>query len=348
MKNILILLCALLLGSACNSNSSPQEEKEERHYLKVNGKTMGTYYSVSYNDPEKRNLKNVVDSLLKVINLEVSTYIEYSLISQFNKRAGAKEEIIIEDNHFAQNLRKSRIVYEETKGAFDPTVMQLVNYWGFGYSPKRAVEVIDSIRIDSIMDYVGFTKLRIKEIEGQKLSIVKPLGGIQLDFSALAKGYGVDAVGRLLEQHGIDNYLVDIGGEMVAKGKNAGNGWWQVGVRTPQKGVTEIESILSLENQALATSGNYENFYEVNGRKYGHTINPKSGYPEISSLLSATVVANDCMTADAYATAFMVMGLDRAFELASEISGLEACFIYGTENGELGVMYTEGLKNKMY
>ena len=348
MKNVLILLFALFLGSACNSNSSSQKEEDKRHYLKVNGKTMGTYYSVSYNDSEKRNLKKPIDSLLEVINMDVSTYIDVSLISQFNKRSGSKEAIIIEDNHFAQNLRKSRVVYQETEGAFDPTVMQLVNYWGFGYSPKRAVEEVDSIRIDSIMDYVGFTKLRIKEIENRKLSIIKPLTGIQLDFSALAKGYGVDALGHLLEQYGISDYLVDIGGEMVARGKNAGNGWWQVGVRTPKKGVSDIESIISLENQALATSGNYENFYEVNGRKYGHTINPKSGYPEISSLLSATVLTSDCMTADAYATAFMVMGLDRAFELASETSGLEACFIYGTENGELGVMYTEGLKEKMY
>ena len=347
MKNILILLFVLFLGSACNSNSSPKQEEDKKHYLKVTGKTMGTYYAVTYNDPQKRNLKSGIDSLLEIINLEVSTYIDSSLISQFNKKAGAKEEMIIEDNHFAQNLRKAREIYQETEGAFDPTVMQLVNYWGFGYSPKRAVEVVDSMRVDSIMEYVGFTKLRIKEIEGRKLSVIKPLSEIQLDFSALAKGYGVDAVGQLLEQHGIMDYLVDIGGEMVARGKNAGGGWWQVGVRTPQKGTNEIESILSLENQAMATSGNYENFYEVNGRKYGHTINPKSGYPEISSLLSATVLTSDCMTADAYATAFMVMGLDRAFELAAETPELEACFIYGTENGELGVMYTEGLKEEM-
>ena len=348
MKNILILLFALLLGSACNSNSSPKQEKSKKHYLKVNGKTMGTYYAVSYHDPQKRNLKQGIDSLLEMINLEVSTYIDSSLISQFNKRAGAKEEVVIEDNHFAQNLRKARDVYQETEGAFDPTVMQLVNYWGFGYSPKRAVEEVDSVRIDSIMEYVGFSKLRIKEIEGKRLSIIKPLSEMQLDFSALAKGYGVDAVGQLLEQYGIVDYLVDIGGEMVARGKNAGNGWWQVGVRTPQKGINDVESILSLENQALATSGNYEKFYEVNGRKYGHTINPKNGYPEMSSLLSATVLAGDCMTADAYATAFMVMGLDDAFELAVETPGLEACFIYGTENGELGVMYTEGLKEEMH
>ena len=342
------LLALLFLG--CSSEEQPAPGS----YIKLAGETMGTTYHITYSDSRQRNFQQAVDSLLRVINLEVSTYIEQSTISRFNQpdslfnlaynpltqQAGGYG-----NHHFLANYFKAREVYDASKGYFDPTIMPLVNYWGFGYTPKKVVEAIDSTAIDSLMHFVGFDKITLTANRQDSL-LVKAAPGIQLDFSALAKGYGVDEVARLLAAQGIRHYMVEIGGEVTARGDSPRGGDWKIGINVPREDASmqDIQTAVPLHDQALATSGNYRNFYEVNGAKYSHTISPFTGFPERSTLLSASVFASDCMTADAYATAFMAMGLEKAFALASKLPGIEGYFLYNQEDGTLGVRYTEGLR----
>ena len=344
----LALLLAFLLS--CSSG----EQQASGPYAKLAGETMGTTYRIAYSDPQGRDFQQAVDSLLEWVNLEVSTYIGQSTISRFNQADSlfnlayhprTQEAEGHSNRHFLANYFKAREVYENSEGYFDPTIMPLVNYWGFGYTPKKAVQAVDSVAIDSLMNFVGFDKVHFT-VNGEDSLLVKATPGVQLDFSALAKGYGVDAVARLLASRGIQDYMVEIGGEVAARGQSPRGGDWKIGINVPREdaGMQDIQTAVPLHNQALATSGNYRNFYEVNGAKYSHTISPFTGFPERSILLSASVFAPDCMTADAYATAFMAMGLDKAFALASRLPGIEGYFLYNQEDGALGVRYTEGLR----
>ena len=351
MKNRLffLLLLASLLFS-CAQSSSPQAPLP---YLSLEGQTMGTYYRVTYGDPQQRNFQAEIDSLLQAINLEVSTYIKEATISRFNQAEGQLDLRTAPRNgqagayanrHFLPNLLKAKEVYALTEGYFDPTVMPLVNYWGFGYTPKKPVEKADSAKVQEILQLVGFGQIELL-IDGRDTLLQKAQPGVQLDFSAIAKGYGVDEIARLLAAKGIENYLVDIGGEAVARGLSSRGDIWRIGINKPQEDAAfdEIQAAIPLENRAIATSGNYRNFYEVDGVKYSHTINPKTGFPERNTLLSASVFAPDCMTADAYATAFMTMGLEKAFALAKQLPEIEAYFIYSLPEGGMAARYTSAL-----
>lgn len=300
---------------------------------------MGTYYRVSYVGEEQPNLPASVDSLLIAFNREVNTYDSTAFISRFNQ---SDTGIVARDvPDFLANYQLAVAISRATGGAFDPTVMPLVNYWGFGYTEKRAVTRVDSQRIDTIMTYVGLQHLDLAQ-DGR---LRKDDPRVMLDFSAIAKGYGVDLVGALLEQRGIHRYLVDIGGELLARGKKSDDSPWRVGINVPREGalMDEIQTAVPLEDRAIATSGNYRNYYEVAGQKYGHSINPFTGFPEKNRLLSASVFAPDCATADAYATACMILGPDAAFELVDSTPELEAYFIIGTSDGGMTVRYTAAL-----
>lgn len=345
-----ILYTLILILPGCSSGDQPPSA----NYVRLQGRTMGTTYNVTYSDGQQRDFQAGIDSLLRIVNLEVSTYIEHSTISRFNQADSAfhlsydprgREVGGYPNRHFLANYFKAREVYEASEGYFDPTIMPLVNYWGFGYTPKKMVEAVDSTAIDSLMEFVGFGKVSLAVRGGDSL-LLKAAPGVQLDFSALAKGYGVDAVARLLADQGIRHYMVEIGGEVVVRGQSPRGGDWKIGINVPREdaGKEDIQTAVPLHNQALATSGNYRNFYEVDGAKYSHTINPFTGFPERSTLLSASVFAPDCMAADAYATAFMAMGLDKAVDLASRLPGIEGYFLYNAEDGTLGVRYTDGLR----
>ena len=349
LKKIIFLFFAALLIVSCASDQSSQHKQSP--YVSLQGETMGTYYRVTYSDAEERNFQSEIDELLRIINLEVSTYIDHSTISTFNKSDGSLQmsynpESQQIDNypntHFLANFKAAQKIYLKTDGYFDPTVMPLVNYWGFGYTEKKKVQNVDSIQVDSLLQLIGMDKIQLSG-SGDDVQLIKNQSQLQLDFSAIAKGYAVDAIARMLSQgKKVEHYLVDIGGEVVAKGKNSKGKFWTIGINLPKEGaaVDAIQTAVPLKNRALATSGNYRNFYEVDGIKYSHTISPKTGFPERNTLLSASVFATDCMTADAYATAFMVMGLDKAFDLASQTEELEAYFIYSTDKGEMAVKYT--------
>lgn len=348
----ILMVGLLLLGIlACRNEPKPETVvNAEGPYVRVEGKTMGTYYRVQYQDQAGRDFKKSIDSLLVALNLEVSTYIDTSTISRFNQAAdGLSFEENIEtalqqqqaQAHFINNFILAQSIYQSTNGAFDPTVMPLVNYWGFGYEAKKPVTAVDSAKIRTLMRLVGLEKVTAS---GNNLK--KQAAGVQLDFSGIAKGYGVDLVADFLRAKGATNLLVDIGGEVVALGTNQRGEAWQIGINTPLETaeLTDYEVIVELRDQGLATSGNYRNYYEVNGKKYAHTINPKTGFPERSTLLSASVFAPTCAIADGYATAFMVMGLEAAYATALELPAIEACFIYSREDGSLDVKVTPGLE----
>ena len=228
-------------------------------------------------------------------------------------------------------LTKARHISQSCQGAFDVTVMPLVNAWGFGF---KKGEFPSDAQIDSLRQFVGYQR-----IELTRDSLLKKADSrIMIDCGAIAKGYSVDCVARVLREHGVRNYMIEIGGEVVTKGRNPEGSPWKIGISRPVEDDSSeagLQTVLELENAALATSGNYHNFYVRNGRKYAHTIDPRTGYPVEHSLLSATVIAPDCATADAYATAFMVMGLDKAKQILKKNKSLKAYLIFADEQGKL-------------
>jgi thiamine biosynthesis lipoprotein len=306
--------------------------KEER--VDFNGQTMGTYYNIIYLHPEGVVLKKEVDSLLAIWNQSLSTYIKDSEISRFNRN----NELVFESPYFYPVLKKSREIFEATGGAFDPTIMPLVNAWGFG--PVES-EMPDSSEVERLVKLVNFNYIAF-----DTLHVWKKKPGVQLDFSAIAKGYGVDVVGDFLKSNGIRNYLVDIGGVITCEGINDRGTPWTTGIEDPQAQFNErkIMTIIEVSDKAIATSGNYRNFYVKDGKKYAHTISPFTGYPVQHSLLSATVIADNCMTADGFATAFMVLGIDPSIQLLNDHPELEAYFIFNDDQGRLNSYMTEGFK----
>lgn len=343
-KPYIILLIAFgffitLIVAGCND-----PDVTDRHWIRIQGKTMGTTYQITCISDQTNGLKAEIDSLLVAINQEVSTYIDTSTISLFNRSA---EDFFCDSSqvHFIQCLEASDWLYDLSSGAFDPTVMPIVNYWGFGYTPKKPVTNVDTIQVDSLLNFVGMKKIKWTPV-AKGIKLQKEVPGIQLDFSAIAKGYAVDVVGDFLKSKGIDNILVDIGGEARVWGNNPQDNDWVLGINKPtaESGLKEIFSAVRLRNKAIATSGNYRNHYTVKGVTYSHTINPFTGFPERTNLLSASVVAQDCMTADALATACMVMGVDKAAALFEKQSGLDALLIYTGDNDSLQFWVTDGME----
>lgn len=343
MKHLLLLpLIALLF--ACNQPATkPLQE------VKLEGSTMGTTYHITYLDSAGANYQRQIDSVLMVVNKSMSTYIPTSLISQFNQRDSMRQLEV--DEHFAKVYNLSREVYYASSGSFNPTVMPLVNLFGFGFEKMGEV---DSMKVDSLKHYLAFDSVILLTVGteniGKKYIVFKQIANLQLDFSAVAKGYGVDVVGLVLESNGISNYMVEIGGEVRTRGVNKDGGFWRIGIDKPSETLGmghEFEAIIQLENESMATSGNYRNYKEKDGIKYVHTINPKTGWPEVNNTLSVSVIAKDCATADAYATAFMVMGVDSAYEIALNDTALEAYFIFSDADGTLQTKQTPGLMNKL-
>ena len=330
MKTLFQIPSCVIFFFSCNQHDRT---------IYVRGEAQGTTYNITYSAPEKTNYKNEIDSLFKAVDQSLSTYVPGSIISRINRN----DTGVVADKYFIDVFRKAQEISQQTNGAFDVTVAPIVNAWGFGFT-KRAR--IDSATIDSLLRFVGYQKIKL---EGG--AIVKTNPGMMLDFNAIAQGYTVDLLSSFLESKGINNYLVELGGEVRTKGKKNNGEDWKIGIDQPNETYTEgrpLKSIVSLKNKALATSGNYRKFYVENGRKYAHIIDPHTGYPGKHNLLSATVIANDCMTADAFATAFMVMGLEKAKQFLSKDKqlGLEVFFIYD-EHGTWKTYTSETLKERI-
>ncbi len=313
--------------------------KPQTHeYIKMQGMVFGTFYHIIYQPViEGDSISFGVTKELDKVDWALSTFKDTSTISKFN----FSENGSVVDSMMKYVYLSAVEVNKNTEGAFDMTVGPLVNAWGFGFKKKDS---ITNALIDTLLLNVGMEKL---QLEGDFLS--KEKSGIMIDASAIAKGYGVDVVANYLASQGINNYMVEIGGEIRVRGVNNKGIAWRVGIDKPidDKAAEnrEIQDVLSLSDVGLATSGNYRNFYIKEGKKYAHTIDPKTGYPVQHSLLSASIIAPQCMVADAYATACMVMGLNKSMEVINSLPGVEGYFIYVDEEGNNQVEYTNGFKS---
>lgn len=324
----LVMICAsLLLVVAC------QTEKEAVPVSFV-GEAQGTYYLVTYFDAKSRNLQPQVDSLLKAFDQSVSLWEPESILSRVNRG----DSLVDLDLVFLYNFKLSKEVAEATEGAFDFTVAPLVRAYGFG--PRGPSEITAQL-IDSLKSLVDYRKVRLED--GR---VVKDDPRISFDFNAVAQGYSVDLIAQMLLSRGISSFIVDVGGEIYAHNKKPDGSNWLVGIETPAEVKTDdrhVGSVVRVENKAIATSGNYRKYYEKDGVRYSHTIDPKTGYPVEHSLLSVTVMAENAALADAYATAFMVMGHKQAISLVEKYPGMEAHFIWSGREGELELYTTKGL-----
>ncbi|MDH3323166.1 MAG: FAD:protein FMN transferase [Flavobacteriaceae bacterium] len=306
------------------------------NFNRLEGLALGTSYHITYKNAIKIN-ENEIDSLIHLVNRSMSTYIPNSDISKINQG----DTSIVIDDLFFEVFNKSDKIYKETNGAFDPTVGVLVNAWGFG--PGKELNDLDQKQIDSLLTYVGFHKLAIKN---QK--IYKAYPQMYLDFNANAKGFAVDLIGRYLESKHSENYLIEIGGEIRARGLNEKNKPWKIAIEKPNfDGSRSFQTAIELKDESIATSGNYRKFKidPKTGKKYAHTIDSKTGYPSKSDLLSASVISNiDCADVDAYATALMVMGFDKSKLFLEKHDELKAFLIYSDDDGTIKTFTTSNLE----
>lgn len=301
-------------------------------YKYTEGKIYGTFYHISY--AFTKDLQEEIRQQMESVNASLSMFNPNSVIARLNRNESDSTDVL-----FRKLFQEALQVYCATDGAFDITVGPLVNAWGFGFQQNAFP---DSARIDSIVQFVGMDKLTL--VNGK---IQKKFPEIEMDASSIAKGLGVDLVAELFDSHGIKDYMVEIGGEVRVKGFSNKGCAWRIGIDRPVDDVAaeerQLQYIVGLTSGALATSGNYRNFYLHEGKKYAHTINPKTGYPVQTEILSASVYAATCMESDAYATAFMVLGLQKSWQILEVNPGLEACFIY-TEDGKLKTWESPGFK----
>lgn len=310
-------------------------------YQHNSGFVFGTVYNITYQS--EKDLQKGIEAELKKVDNDLSVFNEQSVISQIN-RGGHPD---ITGTMFEEVFNMAIDISEDTDGAFDITVAPLVNAWGFGFKhgqpPGRH-------QVDSLKQLVDFNKLQVVTQHG-KTVISKPDNRIMLDCSAIAKGYGSDVVARYLQKSGVKNFMVEIGGEVVTRGISSKRVPWKIGVTKPNDDSLnvnqEIQTVLNVTDKAMATSGNYRNFYYKGGKKYTHTIDPKTGYPVQHSILSATVLAQSCAVADAYATAFMVMGIEKAKKLLEHRPELMAYFIYSDKNGRNAIWFSPSLRDKI-
>lgn len=302
-------------------------------YRTSEGAVFGTFYHITYN--YNQDLQAEIESSLAKVDSSLSMFNPKSTIAAVN----ASSSMQVSDEMFLYVVRLAQQVSQWTDGAFDITVAPAVNAWGFGFKHKEAI-LADTTILDSLREIVSY-----KLFHEDNGFITKDKDGVMLDCSAIAKGYGCDVVADMLRSHGISDFMVEIGGEVVVSGKNPKGHMWHIGVSKPvedESSGNELQTILELSEIAMATSGNYRNFYYENGRRYAHTIDPKSCRPVQHSLLSATVLADNCATADALATSMMVMGLERSLQVCSSLDGIEAYFIFQGEDGQIDVAYTDG------
>lgn len=331
MRFICFALVVLSVVTACTSSKNPVKSE----YQKISGYAQGTTYHITYENSNQADYTSDIETILKEFDKSLSIYDSTSIISRINDNDPTVEA----DDWFVEVFNKSAEVNAVSGGAFDITVGPVVKAWGFGNGP---VAKHDRPYIDSLLQYVGMDKVKL---EGRKVVKVHP--GVKIDVNAIAQGYSVDVVCDFFESKDIKNYLVEIGGEVRGKGTNAKGMPWRIGIDRPKDGNIipgeELQAIIEIDNKSLATSGNYRKFFVEQGVKYAHTIDPKTGFPARNTLLSATVVCDNCTAADAYATAFMVLGVEKSKELLSRLKDVEVYFVYSNDKGEYEIYVSEGM-----
>lgn len=315
MKRLVTVLILLMVFSC----------QKEPQLVQISGPVFGTGYSITYYDVDATNYQKQFDSLFYVINKSMSNYQANSDISRLNRNEAVKV-----DNHFKTVFKAAKQIYRETEGVFDPTIGRLVNAWNFGSEQNKTA--LDSAKVESLVKFVGLNRVGLVND-----TIKKPLESF-IDFNAIAKGYGVDVIADFLESKNIENYIVDIGGELRAKGINLKKQkGWTVGIENPNfDGSQSVNQVIVLSDEAMATSGTYRKFkIDENGNKYAHIINTKTGYPSRTSILSVSVIAENCMLADGYATAFQAMGIEKVSFFLARHPELKTFLIFENEKQEL-------------
>lgn len=325
-----IILIIISVAPGCRNRKS--------EFGKFAGTAQGTTYSIVFENRGRykpEDLKKSVDTIFHNFDMAVSSYNTFSIISKVNRN-----EPVVVDSFFIDVFNKSREISLLTDGAFDITVAPLVKAWGFGSDSHKK---FNPSKLDSLLRLVGFEKVTIKDNQ-----VIKVDPGICLDVNAIAPGYSADVLCRYFKDLGIKNFLVEIGGEVRAVGDKNGD-YWRIGIDKPEENNMipgeKLQAIVRIKNKALATSGDYRKFYIEDGIKYSSHINPRTGYPVKNTLLSVSIVADDCATADGIATACMVMGKEQAMEFLRKNDRLEAYFIYSDDDGNFRTWMTEGLKN---
>ena len=324
-RGLSLVLILVFLLSGCENNNSIK-----KYPFNYSGSTMGTRFSIKASQlpagVEAGSIELLITNRLTEINQSMSTYIPDSELSLINSSANISPQIISAE--LFKVIAMAQQVSRLSAGAFDITVGPLVNLWGFG-PDKMRYQAPETEAIEQALRKVGYDKLELNE---NSLSVSKTLAGIAMDLSSLAKGYAVDEVAKLLEEQGIASYMVEIGGELHLKGKNLQGENWRIAVEKPNVEKRELHSVLSLTDIAMATSGDYRNFFEQDGKRFSHTIDPRTGYPITHKLASVTVLSDTTMKADAWATALMVLGAEEGYKLAEQ-QKMAVFFIIKTEQG---------------
>ena len=331
-KVLLVLIILGCLASGCRG--------KKYEFDRITGMAQGSTYNIVFEnrikiEPEK--LKQEVEKIFHDFDMSLSLYNDSSVISRINRN----EEVVV-DTFFTEVFNRSREISEKTDGAFDITVGPLVKAWGFGPDAHKNFNVS---KLDSLLKLIGYSKVTIKNNH-----LVKSDPGICLDFNAIAQGYSADVLCRYFEGLGLKNFLIEVGGEIRAKGDKSGN-YWRIGIDKPldnnMSPGSNLQAIIKIKNKSMATSGNYRKFYIENGIKYSHEIDPKTGYPARNTLLSATIIADDCAAADGFATACMVMGKDKTIEFLNKHRELEAYLVYSDEDGNFKTWITINLRKNI-
>ncbi len=324
MKTRLICLLSVLFVVTFSCTKSPAD------FTTLQGNAQGTTFRIVYQDSLGRDFSGEIQQLFREIDQSMSLWVDSSLISKVNRG----DTNVLLDALFVRVFEASRTISEMTDGAFDITVAPLVKAWGFSFKknlPSPTAAQLDSIR--QLVDY--------KQVDVVENRLTRQNKNVSIDFNAIAQGYSVDAVAEFLAAKNIVNYLIEIGGEVRANGVNTRNEVWNIGIDKPiENGERKIQAVISLKNKSLATSGSYRKFIERDGKKYSHTIDPKTGYPVTHNLLSASVLTDNCTDADGYATACMVLGVEKSLLLAQK-AGFEVYLIFENANGELEVAQTD-------
>lgn len=315
------------------------KNNKSNDYLVLEGFAQGTTYRIIYSHPEKINFKESIDSILQVIDSTLSIYNKNSIISKLNNEN--KDTIIIRNKHLHYLLDLSFRIHKITNGSFDITLQPLINAYGFG--PDKKVKNLDPNIIDSLMDFVGMNKILVKDSV-----LIKKNKNLKIDLNAIAQGYTCDIIADFFDKKGIKNYLIEVGGEIKTKGKNPKRSRWSIGIDKPDENNLipgqNIKSILYISNISLATSGNYRKFLIENGEKYAHIINPRTGYPAKTDILSVTVLHDTCAIADALATAFIVLGFDSTVKFLKDNSQIQAYIIYVDKENSIKTWVSEKIK----
>ena len=322
-----ILFFLVTLFFACTTSG---DKNTDFSYYEESGEIFHTYYHIKYE--YNRSVKEEIMDVLQEFDQSLNPFKENSIIGKVNNNVP-----VTPDSMFITVFEKSMEVARKTDGKFDITASPFINAWGFGF---KDMDNVTPEKIDSMKPFVGYTKIRI-----ENGVVVKDDPRVQINTSGISKGYSCDVVASLLQDMGIKNYMVEIGGEIAMRGTNQKGDCWRIGIDKPTDDSSamqrELQTVLSICDKAVATSGNYRNYYVKDGKKYAHTIDPQTGYPSEQDILGATVIADDCMTADAYATAFMAMGVEKSVEVAKTIPGLHYYFIYVKPDGEVATMFSD-------